>query len=439
MISSFDTERYCVIGAGPCGLAAAKNLQQQGLAVDVLERHHDVGGNWCPSHPASSVYPSAHLISSKRQTEFLDFPMPDDYPPYPSRQQAYDYLRSYAEHFQLLEHVAFNAAVESVEPRGNDAWQVQVRGESAPRKYRGVIVANGHHSQPLWPDFPGQFEGDTLHAHDYKSPEIFAGRRVLVVGAGNSGCDIAVEAAEHAKTAFISLRRGYHFLPKFLRGKPIDVCGETLHRWGFPLWLRRGVAAAMIRIAVGPLENYGLPKPDHRLFETHPIVNSQLLYELGHGRLAVKRNVAELKGTSVKFVDGSEEPIDLIVFATGYRISFPFLNPSLVLDAHGKPRLYLNAFHPERDDFFVAGLIQPDSGIWGLADLQCRIMAHYLRGRRDDPASVAWFAKLKSQGPIDLGHGVRYIDSPRHALEVEYFSYRQRLRKLLHRFGDRTV
>jgi hypothetical protein len=431
-----DNDSVAIIGAGPCGLTALKNLLALDISARAFERGSEVGGNWHYGGPASSIYQSIHLISSKRQTEFVDFPMPDDYPPYPSRRQAHDYLRSYADHFSLRDHIEFGRQVERIAHDGHQ-WQVQVAGEQTPRSFRTVVIANGHHRDPLYPTFPGEFAGEVLHAQQYKTPDVLAGRRVLVVGAGNSGCDIAVEAAQHASAAFLSMRRGYHFLPKFLRGKPIDVAGEALHRWGLPLWLRRAVARALIHVAVGPLENYGLPRPDHRLFESHPIVNSQLLYELGHGRLRVKPNISELCGREVKFVDGTKEPIDLIIYATGYKLSFPFMDADLVLDERGLPRLYLNAFHPQRDDLFVAGLIQPDSGLWGLADLQCRIMAHYLRGLASDSSSVAWFKRLKSAGRVDLGQGVRYLDSPRHALEVEYYGYRQRLLKLLRRFGDR--
>jgi len=434
-MTTSDSGHFCVIGAGPCGLTAAKNLLSRGIPVAVFERSDDVGGNWYYRQGASSIYASTHLISSKTQTEYVDFPMPAEYPPYPSWRQALDYLRSYARHFGLYEHINFKTAVESVVP-APDGWQVQIAAEAAPRRFRGVVVANGHHWDPLYPNFAGSFRGEILHAQQYKTPHVLHGRRVLVVGGGNSGCDIAVEAAQHADAAFLSLRRGYHFLPKFLRGKPIDLCGEILHRWGFPLWLRRAVASALVRIAVGPLENYGLPKPDHRLFETHPIVNSQLLYELGHGRIRVKPNIRELAGDRVTFVDSSEEAIDLIIYATGYKLSFPFLDSSHVVDERGRPKLYLNAFHPERDDFFVAGLIQPDSGIWGLADLQCRVMAKYVEALDRNPGSVAWFKQLKAQQRVDLGHGVRYVDTPRHALEVEYYGYRQRLKKLLRRFGD---
>lgn len=416
-------------------MTALKNLLARGIAAKAFDRGEEVGGNWHYG-PASSVYDSTHLISSKRQTEYVDFPMPAEYPAYPSRRQAHDYLRRYADHFSLRDHIEFKTEVEQINHDGR-SWQVHLAGEAAPRSFQAVIVANGHHWDPLYPNFPGEFTGETLHARQYKTPDLFAGRRVLVVGAGNSGCDIAVEAAQHAEAAFLSMRRGYHFLPKFLRGKPIDVAGETLHRWGMPLWLRRAVAGALIHVAVGPLENYGLPKPDHRLFEAHPIVNSQLLYELGHGRLKIKPNVSALAGEYVTFVDGAQEKIDLIVYATGYKLSFPFIDPAFILDERSRPRLYLNAFHAQRDDLFVAGLIQPDSGLWGLADLQCRIMAHYISGMQRAPPAVDWFKQLKSAGGAGMRPGVRYIDSPRHALEVEYYGYRQRLLKLLRRFGDR--
>jgi hypothetical protein len=258
----------------------------------------------------------------------------------------------------------------------------------------------------------------------------------LVVGAGNSGCDIAVEAAQHATSAAISMRRGYHFFPKFLRGLPIDVRGERLHRWGLPAWLRRKIAAWMVYFTVGPLKHYGLPEPEHRLFETHPIVNSQLLYELGHGHIRVKPNIAELRGREILFTDGTQEAFDLIVFATGYKLSFPFLDSQWILNEQGELRLFLNAFHPERDDFLVAGLIQPDSGIWGLADLQCQLFAKYQQALAANAPSATRFQKMKTQGHDDLGNGLRYLNTPRHRLEVEYHSYRARLRKLLTLFGN---
>ncbi|MCA9220483.1 MAG: NAD(P)-binding domain-containing protein [Planctomycetales bacterium] len=430
--------KFCLIGAGPSGLTVAKNFQQSQIPFDCFEREDDVGGNWYFGRESSSVYASTHLISSKRLTEFTDYPMPTGWPPYPSHRQALEYLRGYASKFELYPRIQFNTSVESVAPEtyeGRPVWAVRLsNGEE--RRYRGVVIANGHHHTPMLPEYPGEFSGEILHSRDYKSPESLRGRRVLVVGAGNSGCDIAVDAVGQATAVFHSMRRGYHFLPKFLLGKPIDRCGERLHRWRLPLWLRRRIAMAMIRLSVGSPERYGLPRPEHRLFETHPIVNSQLLYFVGHGEIRPKPDIARLCGDRVRFADGSEEAIDTIVYATGFQIDFPFLDRSLILDEAGWPRMYLNAFHPQHDFLFVAGMIQPDGGLWRLVDYQAQLMAAFIVACERAPERAEWFRRLKQSPQPDLGHGVRYVGSPRHRLEVEYFGHRDTLRRLIRRFGD---
>lgn len=430
-----SSEKFCVIGAGPSGLVVAKTFAQQRISVEVLEREDDVGGNWYYGKPGSSVYASTHLISSKRMTEFTDFPMPKDYPPYPSHRQALEYLRSYARHFGLYEHIRFGTTVTRVERDSSGKWLVTA-SDGQIRQYAGLVVANGHHSTPLWPAFAGEFTGEQIHAHDYKTPDILRGKRVLVVGAGNSGCDIAVEAAQHAQSVLHSLRRGYHFLPKFLLGTPVDAGGELFHRWRLPLWLQRWLTGSLVRVALGSPQRYGLPQPDHKLFETHPIVNSQLLYFVGHGLVQVRPAIEQFDSGKVRFVDGREDEIDLVVFATGYEISFPFLDPALMLDDRGCPRLFLNAFHPQHDNLFVAGLIQPNSGIWSLVDWQAQLMAAFVLAQRHAPAKTEWFRHLKSRGPGDHSSGIRYVHSQRHTLEVEYFSYRQRLQQLLRKLGS---
>ncbi|MEX2172802.1 MAG: NAD(P)-binding domain-containing protein [Pirellulaceae bacterium] len=435
---------FCILGAGASGLAVAKNFAQRGLSVEVLESEDDVGGNWYYGRRCSSVYASTHLISSKRMTQFADFPMPKEYPPYPSHRQALDYLRDYGRHFGLYDHIRFGQSVTRVEqqaassPAGSTPNWLVTTADGQSRQYRGLVVANGHHSQPRWPDVPGEFSGQQIHAHDYKTPDILAGKRVLVVGAGNSGCDIAVEAAQHAAAVFHSIRRGYHFLPKFLLGTPIDAGGEWFNRWRFPRWAQRWITGWLSHVALGPPERYGLPRPDHRLFETHPIVNSQLLYFVGHGKIQICPAIERLCGDSVRFADGREEPIDLIVFATGYEVSLPFLDRELIFDESGRPRLFLNAFHPQLDNLFVAGLIQPNSGSWALVDWQARLMAAFVVAQKHDPPRAAWFRRLKAAGHDDLSGGIRYVRSERHQLEVEYFSYRQRLQRLVRKMESQS-
>ncbi len=336
--------------------------------------------------------------------------------------------------FGLAKHICSNTAVAKIEPADTEAssWKVTLAsGES--RIYLGVVIANGHHWDPSWPKYPGQFDGLTLHSAQYKTPDILAGKRVLVIGAGNSGCDIAVESALVAARTFQSLRRGYHFIPKFIRGKPADRCGEFLLRWHVPLWLRRRIISRTVFTAIGRPEDYGLPAPDHKFLETHPIINSQMLYYVGHGRIKPKPDVAELCGDRVQFVDGTSEPIDVIVYATGFHLTIPFIDREHLNWRNGKPELYLNMLHPRYDNLFIAGMIQPDSGLWGLVHYQAELLARFITAQRTNPqlADRLRSQKLRSD---QAGGGIHYVRTPRHLLEVEHFGYRRRLKQLIAQF-----
>ncbi len=419
--------RWLIVGAGSSGLVAAKTFGQLGLPYDCIEREDDVGGNWYYGKPRSSVYASTHLISSKRLTEYTDFPMPREYPEYPSHRQAWEYLRAFARHFQLYDSIEFNQSLVNAAPSDN-GW-LMTFADGSRRRYRGLIIANGHNWDPQWPNYPGTFAGTVLHSCQYKTPDVLVGRRVLVVGGGNSGCDIAVESAQHAAATYHSLRRGYHYLPKLVFGRPIDQAGERYLRWRVPLFIRRMISSLVSRLVLGRPERFHLPRPDHRLFETHPIINSQMMYYAAHGRLQPKPDIAELAPQRVRFVDGSEAEVDVIVYATGFKITIPFVDPGLFDWRDDRPELYLNVFHPQRDDLFVLGLIQPDSGQWGLVDYQSQLVARYVQACVERPAQAERFRRQKALEKPDLGHGIRYIRSPRHRLEVEHFSYRQRLQK----------
>ncbi|MGH7526991.1 MAG: flavin-containing monooxygenase [Gemmatimonadales bacterium] len=421
---------YCVIGAGAAGLAVARHLKASSIPFEVIEREADVGGIWDASLPHSPVYHSAHLISSKPLTQFPDFPMPGDYPDYPHHGQALEYLRSYAKAFGLYEFIRFGRTVEGAERAEGNDWNVTFSdGES--RVYSGLIVAAGIHRTPSLPEVRGEFDGACIHSSRYKTPEIFRNKRVLIVGAGNSGCDIAVEAGQHAARTFLSVRRGYYYIPKYALGRPIDQVGELGLKLRLPLFIRRSLDQLLLRIVVGSPEQFGLPRPDHKLLETHPIVNSQILQSLGQGDIRPKPDLLELKGREVLFKDGSTEQVDLIVYATGYRVSFPFLDARHLNSADGRPDFYLHAFHPTYENLFIVGLLVPDGGVWPLMDLQARAVARYVQADRANAAGLPKARALK-QGPRpDLGGGIRYVASDRHRLEVEHSSYRRRLRSLI--------
>jgi lysine/ornithine N-monooxygenase len=236
-----------------------------------------------------------------------------------------EYLESYSGHFDLLEQIMFNTAVEQVSPLSDGLWQVALsNGER--RVYDGVIVCNGHHWDRRWPKFEGSFDGELIHSKDYKDPSQLSGKRVLVIGGGNSGCDIVCEAARVASIAHLSLRRGYWFLPKTFYGVPT---AELLNTW-MPVWMQRIYIRLLLKIVVGDYSDYGLMKPDHKIFEHHPTINTELLHYLKHGKIHPHPDVKCIDGHTVEFIDGTKQEFDLIVCATGFNVSIPFLQEGLV-------------------------------------------------------------------------------------------------------------
>ncbi|MBP0590865.1 NAD(P)-binding domain-containing protein [Paraburkholderia sp. LEh10] len=426
------SSRYCIIGAGAAGITAAKNLGAQGIAFDIIEREDDVGGTWYFGRDSSAIYQSVHMISSKTFSEYTDFPMPADYPTYARADQALDYLRSYARRFRLYEHIEFGRCVFEIKPvAGSPLWDVVLdRGEV--RRYKGVLVCNGHLCKPQMPAYPGHFDGLQLHSAQYKTPDVLKGKRVLVVGAGNSGCDIAVEAVHHAQAVFHSTRRGYFYWPKFLFGIPADRWAEWPLKMRMPLWLRRFAGERLLRLTTaGQPEEYGLPKPDHRLFESHFIINSTLFYHLGHGDLKARPDVLELCGDRVRFRDGSEDRVDVIVYATGFELSFPFIDQAYLSWNKSQPQLYLNMFDAQHPNLFFIGLFQTSTGNWPLMDYQSQLVARYLRARDAAPQQAKRLDKLIRNDRSDWNGGIQFTPTQRHSIELEHFAYRAQLKRLI--------
>ena len=429
MQSQHSTNKYAIIGAGPSGLAGARNLQRLGIPFDGFEAHSGVGGLWDIKNPNSTVYESAHLISSKRMTEFSEFPMADEVADYPHHSELLNYFQSFASHFGLSEHFRFSTRVERIEPHG-DGWQVTLdSGESLP--YAGVVIANGLLSEPNLPQFKGHFSGELIHSAKYKSAKIFTDKRVLIVGAGNSGCDLAVDAVHFAKSVDISVRRGYHFVPKYVFGKPADTVGGVLT---LPAPLKQFIDGKLLKLFTGDPQKLGFPKPDHKMYESHPIVNSLILYHLGHGDLSVKPDIAELAGERVIFRDGSEQAYDLIVLATGYKLHYPFIEKDLLCWQNGKPDLYLHCYHPKFDNLFVLGMLEATGIGWQGRYEQAELMAHFIVANRRNSAAARAFKQAKNGTPPDLNGGFNYLKLDRMAVYVHKNTYISHLRKHLRRF-----
>ena len=362
-----------IIGAGPVGLGMANALKAEGIAYDQVDADDDVGGNW-----KHGVWDTAHIISSRKTTEFADFPMPADYPDFPSRANMLDYLNAYADHFDLRDAIAFNTKVVWVQPVADNRWQVTFEsGEE--RVYKGVLACNGHHWQKRWPSYPGHFDGQMIHSKDFKHPDQLNGKRVLVIGGGNSACDVASEAARVATRADLSIRRGYWFLPKVLFGIPL---AEWIRPW-MPVWSQRLLIRAALKVAVGDYRRYGLPRPDHRIFDHHPTISTEVLHYLKHGRIRPRPDIARFDGGRVTFTDGSSDAYDMIVAATGFHVSYPFLPAALTPVDGPVVKVYGGSMLKDYRHLYLIGWGQPRYGFGPLVTPASRLMARLIRLQDD--------------------------------------------------------
>jgi hypothetical protein len=416
--------RYLVVGAGPGGLAAARWLGACDVPFDIVERHTGVGGIWDIEAPGSPVYESAHFISSKTLSAFRDFPMPVSYPDYPSHRQVLSYLSSYADHHGVRQRTEFGTVVRSARPTNTPGgassdWVVEL-GTGETRRYAGVVVATGLQWTPSVPEIRGHPAAEVIHSSAFRSLDQAEGRRVLVVGGGNSGCDIAVDVSRTARRAFLSLRRGYWFVPKHLFGMPADVFGRRGPE--LPPWIEQPVFERLLRLLLGDVTRLGLPAPDHRLFETPPVLNTQILHALGHGALAVKPDVRQFRERYVVFADGSEEEVDLVILATGYRRAIPLLAPEVYREGDVAD-LFLNLCHRRHSTLFVLGFFETDAGCYPLLDLQAELVGRLLRARRESPEKVGRFARRLAGPPPDFSSGVRFLSVDRMGIYVRCRPY----------------
>ena len=434
------SDRYALIGAGPMGLAMAKVLLEQGIPFQGFELHSDVGGLWDIDAPRSTMYDTAHLISSKRMTEFTDFPMRDDAAEYPSHHTMKQYFHDFAAHFDLRRHYHFNAEVTRADPMGGDGdgWMVHWRDAQGDHQQRfaGVMIANGTLSEPNMPRFSGQFDGELIHAAHYRSPSQFTGNRVLVVGAGNSGCDIAVDAIHHGASCDLSMRRGYYFVPKYVFGRPADTMGGAIK---LPMWLKRRVDGMILKWFVGDPQKYGFPKPDYALYESHPVVNSLVLYHAGHGDLTIRPDIDRLDGHTVHFRDGQRADYDMILTATGYRLHYPFIAQNLLNWQGDAPHLYLNALHPNRDDLFVLGMVEASGLGWQGRHEQAEMVARYVTGLRNGHPQARALQAEKAAGFDRATGGMAYLDLPRMAYYVDKATYRRAVTDWIKRLSGPAV
>ena len=425
-------DNVCVIGAGAAGLTAIKNLREYGFGVDCYERETGVGGAWNWRHDRSPVYASTHLISSKPFTQFPDFPMPDSWPDYPHHSQVLAYLERYADHFGLREHIWFGTEVTKVRPAEDGRWDVTISGargggvgpHAALRRGGGgqraqlvaqAAVVRGSARVPR--------RGDPRVVVQGRGPAARAqgagrrGRQHRLRHRGRGGPAGGPVLALHAGAA-TGTRRS---TPTAARPTRSTTSCSSLR---LPLGLRQWLFQRTLRRTVGDLTRFGLPEPDHRIYETHPIANSQLVYYLGHGAITPVPDVARFTRDGVEFTDGRVVEPDLVILATGYLPRFEFLTPDLLnVDAEGRPRLYLHAFAPAFPTLAVTGLLQPDSGLFSLMHWQAVTIATWLRLRESAPDRAAAFWRRHHNDISARFNPAKVKQSTRHWFEVSHVEY----------------
>jgi hypothetical protein len=421
--------RTAVIGAGISGLTAGKMLKDYGVPYTTFETSDRIGGNWAFGNPNghSSAYRSLHIDTSRQRLCFKDFPMPDDYPSFPHHSDIKRYLDSYAEAFGLLENIEFGNGVANATRRDGGGWDITDQA-GTQREFDLLVVANGHHWDPRLPNFPGTFAGESFHSHHYIDPQHpldLTGKRILVVGLGNSAADITVELSSKAlqNQVTLSTRSSAWIVPKYIAGRPGDTLWRTTPY--LPLsWQRKALQLVAPIMGVDPTM-YGLPQPNHKLFEAHPTQSVELPLRLGSGDVTPKPNIDRLDGATVHFVDGTSSDFDVIIYATGYNITFPFFDPEFLHAPDNRIRLYKRMFSPGLDDAVFIGFAQAVPTLFPFVECQSRLLAAYAVGRYALPSTAEMERVIDADQQRYTGH---CTESARHTQQVDYYVYEHDLR-----------
>jgi cation diffusion facilitator CzcD-associated flavoprotein CzcO len=431
---------YCIIGAGPSGLAASRALSALDIPHVVYEKHRDIGGIWDLDNKGSPLYESAHFISSKWTSGFSGFPMGavlgEPLADYPQHEHVLSYLKAFCAAYSLRKNIALNSEVRSVHNEEPDVWQVQLTNGKTAR-HRGVICANGVTWIPAMPQWPGQFEGEIRHSVTYRSSDEFRGKRVLIVGLGNSGADIACDAARHAKFAAVSVRRGYHFMPKHIFGWPIDVFFRRADL--LPPELQGVDVRTGIRAVTGDPKRWGMPEPDHEFGQAHPLLNTQLFHHLAHGDIQVRPDIERFEGSNVVFRDRSMLEVDFVLAATGYQVKAPYVDDSLFELKGQRTQQYLNVFSKTHHELYTLGFAEVAAGIYPLIDQMAHLLAHHLNDRLRHPDKARAFEELKTTDDFNPKGKNRYVASDRHSNYVDMKHYVEKAVQLCQQFDWPTL
>ena len=417
------SRRIAVIGAGASGIITAKTLLQAGHDVTVLEAGSVIGGMWnyANDNGMSVAYRNLHINTDTYITQLPDYPFPTEASAYAHHSEMFAYIKGYAEHFGVIDHVRFRSLVTRVAPATGGGWQVETSGEGGGH-YDAVVVATGHLHKPRQPRLPGTFDGAYLHSADYREPEPFANLRICIIGLGNSSMDIANDLAHTARRVVVSARTGAIIWPKFVFGYPLTRLSAKVQEFRYlPVKLRTRLFKLwnrfMVFVVWGPMRSYGIELPRK---PGHPVSNQFFLSHVKYGRVTLKPNIRAVDGRTITFEDGSSEEFDALVAATGYTVDFPFLDSDLISHDDTRLPLYARVVPPDQPGLYFVGYFNIDWSSFPVYEQQALWVADLESGRCSLPSTEQMWADIRAREEATRR---KFLESPRMNLEVEYGPY----------------
>ncbi|MFK7826323.1 MAG: flavin-containing monooxygenase [Oligoflexales bacterium] len=436
--------KIAIIGAGASGLPLCKELYEHQLDFVCYEASDRVGGNWVfkNNNNMSAAYRSLHINTSRKKMEYADYPMPKSLPDFPHHSQIAEYLENYVNYFGFREKIRFNTKVKNAKKQSNGRWRLET-SEGEVKFYDLLVVANGHHWNPKFPETEakGNFSGTKIHSHQYIDPEepmSCKGKNIVIVGLGNSAVDIACELSQKAlgNKVFLSVRRPTHILPKHIFGMPIDnflrhpAAKPKLIEYLLPEFIVNKIVlpsfSKILDLLIGKPEIFGLKSPSHPLGHTHPTISSEIHTRLISGDIIPKSSIKRFAENMVFFADGTCEKVDQIIYATGYKISFPFFDDDFLDFKDNDLALYQRMLHPDHRNLLFIGLVQPLCSILPIAEIQAKWMAYYLSGLYQAPKHMQM---LEASQELHQSMKNKYVTSKRHTIQIDCMAYSRALNK----------
>lgn len=437
-----------VIGAGPCGLGCVKSIKEENMEPVCFERTGHIGGLWRyhddDVEGIASVMKTTIINTSKELGAASDCPPPAEYPNYMHHTLMYEYIKNLAIKFDCMRHVRVHHETVKIEFADDyektGRWKVTNKntktGEIVSEVFDGVMICIGHHVYPNVPTFQDQdrFQGKIMHTHSLKNVEGFNDKKVAVVGAGNSAMDAAVELSSVAKQVYLSSRRGAWVIPRVgPRGHPFDAFFVRRIVHLMQVYLPYNLICYFSEKQANERFNhatYNL-KPKHRIWSQHPTVSDSLPIKLLSGTVVTRGNIENFTEKGVIF-DGEEKEteVDAVILATGYRIKFPFLSDEIVPVVNNRVKLYKFMYPPQlpHSTLAILGLVQPSGPGFPVGEMQCRWSVQVMSGKVSLPSKEEMYADIEAK---DSQNRKKFVDSPRHTLQVDFIGYQDELAELI--------